>query len=198
MSMLHPLPRVAALLSVAWVAACLPPPSARADDAAAVKPADAAGREQRVLAFVERHQPELAALLAHLATRKPNEYAEALAELDRKVLALESDKAKDERLYECGLQAWQARTQADLLVARWIAGGKQDRAAIEPSLRAAINAELDARAEHLTIRKQRSAAWYDRQIVRLHDRREEAVASRVHDLLGDQDKKAKPAAAGRR
>lgn len=173
-------------------------PTAQADDSVAEQPAAGGAREQRVLAFVERHQPELAELLTHLAKRNPGEYDKALADLDRKVLALESDRAKDERLYEFGLRAWRARTEVDLLVARWIAGGKQDRATIEPQLRAALDAELDARAEHLTIRKERSAAWYDRQIVRLRDKREDVVASRLNELLGDQGKKSKPAAAGRR
>jgi hypothetical protein len=155
-----------------------------------------------VLAFVEKNQPELAKLLAHLAKRKPEEYAEALAELDRKVLSLEAEKSKDERLYEAGLRAWQARAQVDLLVARWIAGGKKDRSKIEPQLRKAVNAELDARAEHLSIRKERSAAWYDRQIVRLRDKRDEVVTSRLDDLLGDlqgdPEKTSAPKPAGRR
>lgn len=189
-------PRIALRITVALamfavVHAIVRPACGRADEPAAA-PADAAVREQRVIAFVGRHQPELAELLARLAKRKPDEYAAAVAELDRKVLSLEADRAKDDRLYEAGLRAWQARTQADLLVARWIAGGKKDRATIEPQLRAAVNAELDARAEHLDIRKQRSAAWYDRQIVRLRDKRDDVVASRMNDLLGAQEKKSRP------
>ena len=184
---------VAALLMIDVTAATAEP---------AVAPADRAAREQRVLAFVEKNQPELAKLLSHLAKRKPDEYAEALAELDRKVLSLEAEKSKDERLHEAGLRAWQARTQVDLLVARWIAGGKKDRTKIEPQLREAVNAELDARAEHLSIRKERSAAWYDRQIVRLRDKREEVVTSRLDDLLGDlqgaPEKNPEPKPAGRR
>jgi hypothetical protein len=187
-------PITAALVMFATSPGIVRQPTARADETATAT-TDAAAREQRVLAFVERHQPELAALLSRLAKRKPDEYAAAVADLDRKVLALEADRSKDERLYEAGLRAWQARTQADLLVARWIAGGKKDRAKIEPQLRAAIDAELDARAEHLEIRKQRSADWYDRQIVRLRDKRDKAVESRMNDLLGSQEKKPKPAAA---
>jgi hypothetical protein len=185
----------AALVMFATLPGIVCRPTVRADETAPAAPTETAAREQRVIAFVERHQPELAALLSRLAKRKPDEYAAAVADLDRKVLALEADRSKDERLYEAGLRAWQARTQADLLVARWIAGGKKDRAKIEPQLRAAIDAELDARAEHLEIRKQRSAAWYDRQIVRLRDKRDEAVASRMNDLLGPQEKKPKPSAA---
>ena len=178
------------------------PAAAPAAGSANAGTADGTAREQRVLAFVEKNQPELARLLSHLAKRKPEEYAEALAELDRKVLSLEAEKSKDERLHEVGLRAWQARTQVDLLVARWIAGGKKDRSKIEPQLREAVNAELDARAEHLSIRKERSAAWYDRQIVRLRDKREEVVTSRLDDLLGDfqgdPEKNSSPKPAGQR
>lgn len=189
-------PITAALMMFATVPGIVRQSTVRADETATAT-TDAAAREQRVRAFVERHQPELAELLSRLAKRKPDEYAAAVADLDRKVLTLEADRSKDERLYEAGLRAWQARTQADLLVARWIAGGKKDRATIEPELRAAIDAELDARAEHLEIRKQRSADWYDRQIVRLRDKRDKAVESRMNDHLGSPEKKPKPASAGR-
>ena len=193
---------VAALLMIDVTTATAEPAAAPAAGSANAETADRTAREQRVLAFVEKNQPELAKVLAHLAKRKPEEYAEALAELDRKVLSLEAEKSKDERLHEASLRAWQARAQVDLLVARWIAGGKKDRSKIEPQLREAVNAELDARAEHLLIRKERSAAWYDRQIVRLRDKRDEAVTSRLDDLLGDlqaaPEKNSSPKPAGRR
>ena len=193
---------VAALLMIDVTTAAAEPTAAPPAGSAVAGTADRTAREQRVLAFVEKNQPELATLLSHLAKRKPEEYAEALAELDRKVLSLEAEKSKDERLHEASLRAWQARAQVDLLVARWIAGGKKNRSKIEPQLREAVNAELDARAEHLSIRKERSAAWYDRQIVRLRDKRDEVVTSRLDDLLGDLQaapvKNSDPKPAGRR
>ena len=189
---------VAALLMIDGATATAEPAAAPAAGSANAETADGTAREQRVLAFVKKNQPELAQLLSHLAKRKPEEYAEALAELDRKVLSLEAEKSKDGRLHEAGLRAWQARTQVDLLVARWIAGGKKDRSKIEPQLREAVNAELDARAEHLSIRKERSAAWYDRQIVRLRDKRDEVVTSRLDDLLGAPEKNPEPKPAGQR
>ncbi len=189
---------VAALLMIDGTTATAEPAAVPAAGSANAETADGTAREQRVLAFVKKNQPELAQLLSHLAKRKPEEYAEALAELDRKVLSLEAEKSKDGRLHEAGLRAWQARTQVDLLVARWIAGGKKDRSKIEPQLREAVNAELDARAEHLSIRKERSAAWYDRQIVRLRDKRDEVVTSRLDDLLGAPEKNPEPKPAGQR
>ena len=149
-------------------------------------------RAKRVRAFVGAHQPELAELLDRLEKRKPGEYAAAVADLDKSVGALAASRAKDERLYELELRAWQARTRIDLLVARWMAGSKKIRARLEPEIRGAIAAEIDARAEHLAYRKQRSAAWYDRQIARLHDKREELVAERLAALLVEPARKQKP------
>jgi hypothetical protein len=161
--------------------------------AAAAEPETAAAqdeRAQRVVSFVEAHQPELAKVLANLQKRKPAEYARAIEELDRSVEPLTSGKAKDPRLHELQLRAWQARTRVELLGARLVAGkdgkgeGKaQDREALERQLREAIAAELDIRAEQLAYRKQRSAAWYDRQINRLSEKREDLVTARLKALL---------------
>ncbi len=166
---------------------------ARGAEPAPAATEDRDARERRVLAFVAEHQPDLADVLAHLAKKKPDEYAEAIADLDRGVRALSATRAKDERLFGIELRAWQARTRVDLLVAGWLAGGRKDRAKLEPALREAVTAELDAKAEHLAYRKERSAAWYDRQIVRLCDKRDELVSSRLNTLLAPEEKKPKPA-----
>lgn len=143
-------------------------------------------REQRVVSFVEAHQPELAKVLAHLEKRKPAEFARAIEELDRSVQPLTSGKARDQRLHELELRAWQTRTRVELLGARLMAGkeGKgKDREELERQLREAIAAELDARAEQLAYRKQRSAAWYDRQINRLSEKRDALIAARLKAIL---------------
>ena len=159
-----------------------PPDAAAADDAATV----AAERRRRVVAFVEEHQPELAAVLAHLEKHKPADHARAIEELDRSVQSLTSGKAKDPRLHELNLLAWQARTRVELLGARLMSGRRttaKERAAVERELRAAIAAELDVRAEQLAYRKQRSAAWYDRQINRLSEKRDALIEARLKALL---------------
>jgi len=152
-----------------------PTASAAADD----------DREQRVVAFVAAHQPELADVLAHLRKRKPAEYARAIEELDRSVQPLTSGKAKDPRLHELELLAWQARTRVDLLGARLMSGKETDknREQLERQLREAIAAELDIRAEKLAYRKQRSAAWYDRQINRLSEKRDALIDARMKALV---------------
>lgn len=161
--------------------------------AAADEPATAVAQDermQRVMAFVETHQPELAKVLANLQKRKPAEYARAIEELDRSVQPLTSGKAKDQRLHELQLRAWQARTRVELLGARLVAGkedkgaGKtKDRDELERQLREAIAVELDIRSEQLAYRKQRSAAWYDRQINRLTTKREDLINARLKALL---------------
>lgn len=148
-------------------------------------PAAADDREQRVVAFVAAHQPELGEVLAHLRKRKPAEYARAIEELDRSVQPLTSGKAKDPRLHELELLAWQARTRVDLLGARLMSGKEKDknREQVERQLREAIAAELDIRAEKLAYRKQRSAAWYDRQINRLSEKRDALIDARMKALV---------------
>jgi hypothetical protein len=171
------------------------PAAVRADDAAPPKqaetaagiPADDAGDERRVIAFLEDHQPELGKALAHLKGRKADEYAKAVAELAPTVTKLGNTKTKDERLYQLELEAWQARTRVDMLVARWMTGRRKDRAALEVKLREAVAAELEVRAKQLGYRKQRSAAWYDRQIERLQDKRDELVTARLKSLLAADD-----------
>jgi len=156
---------------------------------AADEPATAAAqdeREQRVVSFVQTHQPELAKVLAHLAKSKPAEYARAIEELDRSVQPLVGGRAKDPRLHELELLAWQARTRVELLGARLVAGkeGKgKGREQLERQLREAIATELDIRAEQLAYRKQRSAAWYDRQINRLSEKRESLISARLKAIL---------------
>lgn len=143
-------------------------------------------REQRVVSFVQKHQPELATVLAHLAKSRPADHARAIEELDRSVQPLIGGKAKDPRLHELELLAWQARTRVELLGARVMAGKEsrgKDREQLERQLREAIATELDVRAEQLAYRKQRSAAWYDRQINRLAEKRDSLIAARLKALL---------------
>ena len=90
------------------------------------------------------------------------------------------------RLHELRLLAWQARTRGERLGARVMAGKKgngKDREQLERQLREAIETELDIRAEELAYRKQRSSAWYDRQINRLSEKRDSLIAARLKALL---------------
>jgi hypothetical protein len=143
-------------------------------------------RQRRVVAFVDSHQPELAELLVHLRVSKPAEYARAIEELDRSVQPLITGKAKDPRLYEIELRAWQARTRVDVLGAHWIAakgGDAKERETLERQLREAIAVEFDMRAAQLAYRKERSIAWYDRQLNRLSTKRDDLIAARLKAIV---------------
>ncbi len=143
-------------------------------------------RQRRVVAFVAAHQPELAELLAHLRTAKPADYARAIDELDRSVRPLITGKARDPRLYEIELRAWQARTRGDVLGARWMAakgGDAKEREELVRQLREVIATEFDMRAAQLAYRKERSIAWYDRQLNRLSTKRDELMTARLKAIL---------------
>jgi hypothetical protein len=143
-------------------------------------------REQRVLAFVREHNPDLAAVLTHLARRQSQEYDAALDDLDRTVSKLAGTKSKDPDLHAIELAVWQTRTRVEMLVAQLMAGATKSRASLETKLREALAAELEAKAAHLAHRRQRSMAWYDRQIDRIRAERDEMVETRMRSLLKEQ------------
>jgi len=143
-------------------------------------------RGKRVLTFVREHNPELAAVLTHLERRSPTDYEAAVNDLDRSVTKLIGAQSRDPEVYEIELRVWQTRTRVDMLVAQLLASTAKNRAALETKLREAVAAELEAKAAHLGYRRQRSMAWYDRQIDRIRDDRDEMVESRVKALLREQ------------
>lgn len=148
-----------------------------------VEPESRAAREVRVRAFLEEHNAELADVLASLKRRKSSEYDTALDELGETVADLVATRAKDPDLYALELRLWQTRSRVEMLVARLLAGAEKARPELERKLREAVSAELEAKADHLAHRKQRSMAWYDRQIDRIRDRRDEVVDERMRSLL---------------
>lgn len=199
---------VVLLLALAGVGPASRPAGVRADDGPAATPAAAAestprtsrtsrakatdadaetraAREQRVLDFVREHDPELAGVLAHLARRQPQEYASALDDLDRTVAKLAGTRSRDPELHAIELEVWQTKTRVEMLVAQLLAGATKNRTALEARLREALAAELEAKAAHLRYRRQRSMAWYDRQIDRIRAERDEMVETRMRSLLKD-------------
>jgi hypothetical protein len=164
----------------------------KADEASETREA----REQRVLAFVREHNPDLAAVLTHLARRQSQEYDAALDDLDRTVSKLAGTKSKDPELHAIELAVWQTRTRVEMLVAQLMAGATKSRASLETKLREALAAELEAKAAHLAHRRQRSMAWYDRQIDRIRTERDEMVEMRIKSLLKEQAGGKSPPANG--
>jgi hypothetical protein len=156
-----------------------------------------AAREQRVLAFVTEHNPDLAAVLGNLARRQPQEYDAALDDLDRTVSKLAGTRSKDPELHAIELEVWQTKTRVEMLVAQLMAGATKNRTALEARLREALAAELEAKAAHLGYRRQRSMAWYDRQIDRIRAERDDMVETRMKSLLKDSAAKRGEQAANR-
>lgn len=148
-------------------------------------------REQQVIPFVEEQSPELAKLLAHLKRHKPEQYDEAVRELARTVTTLTHAKGKDARLYELELRAWQAKTRVQLLAAQSMIAEKEG---LEAKLREAIQDELKVKADELAYRRERSAAWYNRQIENIQEDREKLVETRMKKLLGTSPKDGHPRA----
>lgn len=151
-----------------------------------------------VIAFVQEHSPELAAVLAHLERRKPDEYRRALDDVAKGVVPLIGAKTKDPELLSLEVRTWQARTRVELLVAQLLAGTTKRRGELEKKLREAIAVELDAKAAHLGYRKRRSMAWYDRQIDRIREERDELVEARMKSLLREQPGRRETATDGGR
>ena len=154
-------------------------------------------RGKRVLTFVHEHNPELAAVLTHLERRSPTDYEAAVNDLDRSVTKLIGARSGDPEVYEIELRVWQTRTRVDMLVAQLLASTAKNRTALETKLREAVAAELEAKAAHLGHRRQRSMAWYDRQIDRIRDDRDEMVESRVKSLLREQAARQEPSRTGK-
>jgi len=166
---------------------------------AASTPADVSDAlDASVIAFVQEQSPELAAVLAHLERRKPDEYRRALDDVAKRVAPLIGAKTKDPELLALEVRSWQARTRVELLVAQLLAGTTKRRGELEKKLREAIAVELDAKAAHLGYRKRRSMAWYDRQIDRIHEERDELVEARMKSLLREQPARGETATDGGR
>jgi len=136
-------------------------------------------------------------VLAHLERRKPDEYRRALDDVAKRVAPLIGAKTKDPELLALEVRSWQARTRVELLVAQLLAGTTKRRGELEKKLREAIAVELDAKAAHLGYRKRRSMAWYDRQLDRIREERDELVAERMKSLLRESGRRETATDGGR-
>jgi len=68
--------------------------------------------------LAERHLPELVPVLGHLRDHEPQQYAKAIADLDRAAKRLEIQSRRGEPFFDAALRQWQARGRVDLLKAR--------------------------------------------------------------------------------
>jgi hypothetical protein len=68
--------------------------------------------------LAERHLPELLPVLGHLRDHEPQQYAKAIADLDRAAKRLEIQSRRGEQFFDAALRQWQSRGRVDLLKAR--------------------------------------------------------------------------------
>jgi hypothetical protein len=140
-------------------------------------------REAAVLEFVRENHPELAELLEQLKAMKPEQYARAIAELSQVNKTLANLKRNDDGRYPLALEAWKARSRAELLTAQ-LAGTpgpeleRQLRAAVENLVAVEIRQQRLER-ELVEVRLQR----LNETIKRLESRRDAVVESRYQSLL---------------
>jgi hypothetical protein len=90
--------------------------------------------EARVMQFVEMHQSELGELLRYLKSQLPDDYRQAVLELDRTQQRLAQTQRRDEPRYELELKLWQMQSQAQLLAAK-IRMQPSDRESLKTTLK---------------------------------------------------------------
>ncbi|HND56609.1 MAG TPA: hypothetical protein PLV92_29525 [Pirellulaceae bacterium] len=115
--------------------------------------------------FVERHHPELAALLASLKSSHPEEYSRAIHDLFRTSERLAQWHERDVKRYEAELRLWQAQSQIDLLTAQ-LRMNKSD--ALENQLRRAVDEQLTLRQALIKLERERVAERLKKLDEQLH------------------------------
>lgn len=142
-----------------------------------------AEREAAALAFVREHHPELASLLEQLKAMKPDQYERAIAELAQVGRTLANYKKNDERRYRLALEAWKAKSRAELLAAQLVT---TPDAELEGQLRAAVENQLAVEIRQQRLEREIVEARLrklDETIGRLESRRDALVESRYQALL---------------
>lgn len=107
---------VAAMLVLGVAAAVVQAATSAADEAARESVDEAAAASGR--GFAKQHHPELARLLDQLRDNSPDQYAKALAELNKSREQLERIKARNPERYESALEQWKLSSRIRLTVAR--------------------------------------------------------------------------------
>jgi hypothetical protein len=154
-------------------------------------------REERALALVKEHHPELADVLANLKKHDQKAYLDAIRDLARTSDRLEDLRQRNRERYELDLEAWKLSSRIDLLAAR--AAMSRDPELIA-KLRADVEAQIDVRIRQLeldreafTLRLEKT----DAALERLRGERERQVERNVQRLLqGIDDTRERTARAG--
>ena len=145
-------------------------------------------REAAVTEFVEKHHPELAALLAHLKTSQPKEYERAIRDLFRVTEKLAMVKDREDAQYNLELKAWKAQSRAQLLVARLKMTDPESANTDEmkAQLREILGEQLQARLEVMKLERDRTTARLgklNQDIGKFEQDREKVIDGHVQTLM---------------
>ena len=108
--------------------------------------------ERAALAFAAEHHPELTRLYRQLARNAPEEYAKAVAELDRNRDRLEKLRAKHPERFEGALAEWKLSSRIRLALARLALAADP---ALEEELRSMVRERAELRLAPLRAEKER-------------------------------------------
>ena len=149
-------------------------------------------REAAALSFVNRHHPELAAILAKLKGRNLSAYQDAVIDLFRTSEALADQRVRDPKRQELALEAWKAKSRVEVLTAKL--ADPASRASLADELREALSHQIqvDIRKHQyeLDALRARERKLQD-QIHKLERERSQIVEAKVKKLVDRARKKKK-------
>lgn len=140
-------------------------------------------REAAVRTFVERNHPELAELLTHLKTNKPQEYERAIRELHRITERLAGIQERDRDQYDLEIKLWTAQSRVQLLTARLRMGTTDE---LKDQLRQALNSQAEAKVALLKHERERVATRLtkiDADIAHFEKDRDEVIEKQMELLV---------------
>lgn len=140
-------------------------------------------REAAVTKFVERHHPELAALLVSLKASHPEEYSRAIHDLFRTSERLAQWHERDAKRYEVELRLWQSQSQIDLLTAQ-LRMNKSET--LQNQLRGAVEEQLTLRQALVKLERERVVERLKRlddQLRTLEESRAEVIERTVRTAV---------------
>jgi hypothetical protein len=139
-------------------------------------------REAAVQTFVERNHPELAELLTHLKSNKPQEYERAIRELHRITERLAGIQERDRTQYDLELKLWTAQSRVQLFTARLRMDATDE---LKTQLRDALNSQAEAKVallKHERVRVTARLNKIDADIAQFENDRQKVIDKQM-DLL---------------
>jgi hypothetical protein len=145
--------------------------------------------EANAIAFVEKHQPELASLLQVLKSMKPAEYQSALREIIRAKKRMDAVEKRDTKLFELDLDSWKLQSKIDLLLARSVA---KENGIDQATLKSLVQRLVSNQKERLKREKdnliERQKQIED-QLAKLNENEEDRVSQQLANMLRKVDSK---------